>query len=122
MEQRQNAAEFAAMVQKAAGGVSSSQDLLKRIADGRITLNVDLDELVKADLAEAVAIAVQAKQRPSLEMPQRIYVAIELAKQGAAGVQADQKNLLMGCFPAVALSSARAATLYPREPLPPSEN
>jgi hypothetical protein len=94
-EEQKKAAEFAAMVQKAAGDVTSSHELLKRIADGRITLNIDLDELVKADLAEAVSIAVEAKQRPSLELLQRINAAIGRAKQDTAGVQADQKNLLI---------------------------
>jgi hypothetical protein len=94
-EQRKKAETFANSLQDAAGKVTSSHELLKRIADGRIALDVELNDLVKADLAEAVAVAVEGRQRPSLGMLERMAASLDMAKRDASHLKEDQQNLLI---------------------------
>jgi len=60
---RSKAEKLAGQLNQIARDTGTAADLLRDIADGTITLEVDFDELAKQDLADAVAIAVRGEIR-----------------------------------------------------------
>jgi len=73
---RKKAERLAAQLDQIARNTGTAADLLRDIADGAITLEVDFDELVKQDLADAVAIAVEGRIRT---LPTRVVNNFEEA-------------------------------------------